>query len=419
MSPLRIAINCELAPDVQAGGTQSVVSGLVRALGELQDGAEEYILICHPENRAWIEAVAGRNTRLVNRPQPQPGGWRSKVQTSLARTLRTFTGEAFRTSLDVPRSDGFYESLGAQVLHWPWQHFVVCSLPSVFNPHDLLHLHYPQFFQPREIVARERLYPFACRIAHTIVVGSEWVRQDLCSRYGIDARRVQVIPWAPPTRAIDELPNGVTVVREKFSLPAEFALYPAVTWEHKNHMRLLAALADLRDRRGRIVKLVCTGHRFERQWAKVEAELNRLKLQDQVQFLGAVTFPELRAIYHAAQFVFVPTLFEAASGPVFEAWQEDVPVACSNVTSLPQQAGNAALVFDPTQVAPIADALDLMSSDAKLRETLRENGRRRLLDFPWERTARAYRATYRRTAGVTLSDEDAQLLAWDWMRDVH
>ena len=104
---------------------------------------------------------------------------------------------------------------------------------------------------------------------------------------------------------------------------------------------------------------------------------------------------------------------------MFEAWQEDVPVACSNATSLPQQAGNAALIFDPARVELIADALDLMSSDVKLRETLRENGRRRLSDFPWERTARAYRAVYRRAAGLAPGDDDAQLLAWDWMRDVH
>src|SRR5262245_55690931 len=169
---LRIAINCELAPGTQAGGTQSVVSGLVRALGELRDGNEEYVLICHPENRAWVEPLAGSNTKLVNRPQPPAQGWRGKVQ----RWLRKMTGEKLRQWPEVPRSDGFYESLNADVIHWPWQYFAVTALPSVFNPHDLLHLHYPKFFQPRDIVAREAVYPVACRLAHTIAVASEWAR---------------------------------------------------------------------------------------------------------------------------------------------------------------------------------------------------------------------------------------------------
>ncbi len=418
-TPLRIAINCELAPGTQAGGTQSVVSGLVRALGEL-GGSEEYLLVCHPENRAWLEPLAGPNTKLVNHPQPRSPGWRAGVQRWFSRLSRNLTGEKSRSWPEVPRSDGFYESLGADVIHWPWQHFVVTALPSVFNPHDILHLHFPRFFQPREIVAREAVYPVACRLAHTVVVASEWARDDIGSRYAIAPQRLQIIPWAPPTMAA-AAPTDVDVAaaRAKFSLPEAFAFYPAVTWEHKNHLRLLAALAELRDQRGLTVPLICTGHRFERHAAKVEAEVKQLRLESQVRFLGSVSFAELRAVYRAAQFVVVPTLFEAASGPVYEAWQEGTPVACSTVTSLPQQAGDAALLFDPYDAHAIAEAVARMATDPALRETLRANGQRRLRDFPWDRTARAYRAVYRRAAGHTLIGEEKDLLAWDWMRDAH
>jgi glycosyltransferase involved in cell wall biosynthesis len=129
-----------------------------------------------------------------------------------------------------------------------------------------------------------------------------------------------------------------------------------------------------------------------------------------------VSSEELRAIYKLAQFVIVPTLFEAASGPVFEAWYEGVPAACSTVTSLPEQAGDAALLFDPLSVEAIAEALQRMATDKNLRDELREKGRTRLLDFSWERTAKAYRAVYRRVANRPLSEEDRSLLNWDWMR---
>ena len=193
-----------------------------------------------------------------------------------------------------------------------------------------------------------------------------------------------------------------------------FAFYPAVTWPHKNHLRLLEALAALRDR-GVLVPLVCTGYREATHWPQIEARVRELNLDNQVQFLGIVPAQQLRAIYRLARFVVIPTLFEAASAPVFEAWNEGVPVACSTVTSLPQQVGDAALLFDPTSVEGIAAALVRMVTDESLRSTLVASGRRRLQDFSWERTARAYRALYRRAAGRRLTDEERVLLGWDWM----
>jgi glycosyltransferase involved in cell wall biosynthesis len=411
---LRIAINCEMAPGTQAGGTQSVVTGLVRALREL-DGPEEYLLITHPQNREWVAGFASARVKLIDHPQPRGPSRVEKIARWVSAKWRNVSGEARAGWPEVPRSRGFYSSLGAEVIHWPWQHFVVTNLPAIFNPHDLLHLHFPQFFQPNEIVAREALYPVACRLAQTVVVGSEWTRDDLVQRYGMHPSRLQVIPWAPPTAAASE-PAPDSAVREKYKLPETFAFFPAVTWPHKNHLRLLQALAELRER-GTVVRLVCTGHRYESHWKKVAAEATRLKLEQQVQFLGQVSFAELQAIYRAAQFVVVPTLFEAASGPVFEAWQADVPVACSTVTSLPQQAGDAALLFDPYDISALAGAIDQMAADGALRERLRVSGRRRLLDFPWERTARAYRAVYRRAAGRALDLDERELLAWDWMKE--
>jgi glycosyltransferase involved in cell wall biosynthesis len=413
-SRLKIAINCELAPGTQAGGTQSVVTGLLRALAQLE-GEEEYLLLTHPDNRRWVEAVAGDSMRLVDHPQAPGISSLGRMARWLTTRWRYLAGEPRRIWPEVGRSHGFYSSLGAAVIHWPWQHFVVTNIPAIFNPHDLLHLHYPQFFQPKEIIAREALYPVACRLAQTIVVSSEWARDDFSQHYGLHPSRLQVIPWAPPTQAGEAA--EAAEVRAKFNLPEQFALYPAVTWEHKNHLRLLAALAEVRDRHGVTVPLVCTGHRYERHWNKVAAEVTRLRLEKQVQFLGQISLAELRGLYRTAQFVVVPTLFEAASGPVFEAWQEDAPVACSTVTSLPQQAGDAALLFDPYDVGAIANAIHRLATETALRDVLRAAGRRRLLDFPWERTARAYRAVYRRAAHRTLSAEERDLLAWDWMKE--
>jgi glycosyltransferase involved in cell wall biosynthesis len=113
----------------------------------------------------------------------------------------------------------------------------------------------------------------------------------------------------------------------------------------------------------------------------------------------------------------ISTLFEALSGPVFEAWQEGVPVVYSKVTSLPEQAGDAALLFDPFSVEVVADAVKQMAINEQLRTELARKGKQRLKHFSWEHTAIAYRALYRRAACHSLTDGDRWLLSWNWMRD--
>jgi glycosyltransferase involved in cell wall biosynthesis len=287
----------------------------------------------------------------------------------------------------------------------------------IYNPHDLQHLHYPQFFTPAQITWRETIYRTGCRLAHTVAVASEWVKQDIVQHYHVNPDKVQVIPCAPPTQAYHEPDtDALHGASRKYRLKNPFALYPSMTWAHKNHIRLLEAVALLRDRKGLRVNLVCTGHKND-FWPRIEKRLMELELEDQVRFLGMIPPEHLRALYRLARFVVIPSLFEAASGPLFEAWQDDTPVACSMVTSLPEQAGDAALLFDPASVEGIAEAVAEMASDDNLLQDLRRRGRRRLQGFSWERTAKAYRAIYRRAAGVALSEEDRSLLNWDWMRE--
>jgi glycosyltransferase involved in cell wall biosynthesis len=207
----------------------------------------------------------------------------------------------------------------------------------------------------------------------------------------------------------------VALVREKYGLDSPFALYPAMTWEHKNHIRLLHALALLRDRDDLKVRLVCTGQQND-FWPRIKERMAALRLEGQVRFLGFVPAEHLRAVYRLAQFVVIPTLFEATSGPLLEAWQEGTPVACSTVTGLPEQAGDASLLFDPLSVEAIAEVVARMATDPDLRKQLQQRGMRRLQDFTWQRTAKAYRAVYRRAAGRPLGEEDRWLLDQDWTR---
>ncbi len=154
-------------------------------------------------------------------------------------------------------------------------------------------------------------------------------------------------------------------------------------------------------------------------WPRIEACLDALDLRAQVQFLGFVPDEDLRALYQLSQFLIMPTLFESDSFPIYEAWLEGVPVVCSNVCSLPDQVHDAASLFDPHDVQSIAAAITQVSTSPALRESLRTRGYRRLKDFDWAYTARAYRAVFRRAAKRQLGPDELRLLEWDWMREPH
>ena len=438
---LRVAINAQVMPDGPAGGVVTVLRALA-ALAELEDGFEEYIFIGPYENPEWLRPMLPPGQQIVPGPKfassvasrvdalepfkrrlgPLRPVARGVKQILVPRAKESVAAVSFESAsgnqFALAPSRSFFQSLGCDVIHFPFQSFEACGVPSIFNPHDLQHLHLAKFFTPIEISRRENLYPAACRAAHTVVVASQFVKRDVVERYGIAPERVLVIPWAPPPLPKSgEADEGlVRALHKKYELASRpFALYPAMTWEHKNHLRLLEAVAYLRDREALNLPVICTGFKTD-FWPTIEKRMFDLGLNELVKFPGLVTVDELNALYRTAQFVFVPTLFEAASAPVFESWQHGAPVACSTVTSLPEQVADAALLFDPFSVGDIAAALTRMATDFTLREELSQRGTRRLGDFSLELTARAYRAVYRRAAGRELDEEDRFLLGQDGMQ---
>ena len=161
-----------------------------------------------------------------------------------------------------------------------------------------------------------------------------------------------------------------------------------MTWEHKNHIRLLEAVAYLRDTEALNLRIICTGFKTD-FWPNIERTVNELGLGDAVKFPGLVALNELNALYRAAQFVFVPTLFEAASAPIFEAWQHATPVACSTVTSLPDQVGGRGIAIRSLATKEHRLRAGTQSTASTLREDLTRRGTRRLKDFSLERTAKS------------------------------
>jgi glycosyltransferase involved in cell wall biosynthesis len=428
-STLRVALNAQTIPGA-SGGVAPFIANLVRALGQLCDGSETYVIIVNSQQQCeWLKPLLGPNQRFAIRdPSATPP---EQGHTSFAGLLKRTLGPLLPTARylqkliniprkwpEVPISDGFYENLECDLIHFATQYFALCAVPAIYNPHDLQHLHYPQFWTPYDIAWRETIYPAGCHFARTVVVGSQWVKDDVVRQYRIGPKKVQIVAEAPPLQFHSKPSRDlVAKVKSVYKLEQPFGLYPAVTWPHKNHIRLLEGLSRLRDTCGLTVRLVCTGARDERFWADIARCIDGLRLQSQVKFLGFIPEEELSAVYQMAQFLVMPSLFEAVSLPIFDAWAEGVPVACSNVTAVPDQVLDAALLFDPHSVESIASAISTIATDEQMRAELRRRGTLRVKDFDWERTAKAYRAVYRQAAGRTLTEEDHWLLSCDWMRE--
>jgi glycosyltransferase involved in cell wall biosynthesis len=307
-------------------------------------------------------------------------------------------------------TDGTVEAAKADVVHFAYQAGFLTAIPSIYQPHDLQHLHLPEFFTAEQIARREATYRAYCEQARLVVTPSGWVKQDVVDQYGLDPRRIAVVNEPPVIDAYPE-PTAAEIeaISRRLELPDRFVFYPAQTWPHKNHARLFEALRTLRDE-GVTVPLVCTGL-VNASGAGLQELAVELGIGDEVKFLGYIAPVELKAVYAQAAALVFPSLYEGWGLPVVEAFSAGLPVACSNVTSLPELVDGAALLFDPLDPQAIAVAIRRIWENEALADDLARRGRAIAAKYDWQRTALIMRSHYRQVAGVALSDEDRALVS--------
>lgn len=415
-SETRIVVDARLRSG-HPGGVEQVVIGMAHGLSKL-DGPERYFFLAYEGNTDWLRPFVGGACSIVEIPAPHEptvtlrariGGYLPWLVALRSRLI----GAAQRKPepLPLPASEGTPERLEAEVIHFLTQSGFRTGIPSIYHPHDLQHRHLPEFFTPEDRAQRDLWWRALCEQAAVVAVTTQWGKADLVKQYGIDSAKIAVVHLAPTLAAYEApTPRQCDAVRAKYGLESAFALYPAQTWPHKNHLRLVEAIGLLRDE-GVDVSLVCTGT-LNDHYPEIESAMAEAGLSDRVQFLGFVDAAELRALYQSARCLVMPTLFEAAGGfgPIAEAFLSGLPVACSNVTSLPEEVGDAAIVFDPYDPQEIADAVHRLWGDADLRAALSSRGRVRVESYGWAKSAEVFRAHYRRLAGKQLSQEDQALL---------
>lgn len=249
-------------------------------------------------------------------------------------------------------------------------------IPALGTVHDLMHRYerrFPEVSANGEYEAREFHFGETVKYARGILVDSELGKQQLVASYGADPEKVFVLPYIAPPWIYDYDGADDDAVRAKYSLPRKYFFYPAQFYKHKNHSNLLLALARLRDAHPD-VQLVLVGATDRNGYAEVVKQVAELELQANVIFAGYAEDREMAALYHQARALVMPTYFGPTNIPQLEAFALGCPVATSRIYGIPEQVGDAALLFDPASVSEIHTCLSRLWTDDALCASLAERG---------------------------------------------
>jgi glycosyltransferase involved in cell wall biosynthesis len=408
---MKVIIESRIRDPASAGGVSQAIISLATALSCLNDCRpdETFTFVVLESAGDWLDNhVSGpcrlHKTTLKRKNEPAATSFGLAVR-PLLRAIRMWRPQLEK---NIALPDGLAEALGADVVHFPFPKGYLTRLPSIYQPHDLQHLHFPQFFSPSSLAWRNRAYPAYCAQAGLVLVESTWTKEDVARQYGIAEDKIAVCTFPPATTGYREpVQEEIAALTQKLR-NARFIFYPAQTWPHKNHLRLIEALALLKEQNV-VVPLVCTG-RVTPFSAQIKAAIQKFNLFDQVQFMGYRSETEIKILYRLCTAVVVPTQFESVSFPIWEAFDAGKPVACSTATSLPAQVGDAGLLFDPEDPKAIAIAIRALWETPELCEKLGRLGTERLRQFSPDRFALHIRALYRYLAGTTDA-RDREILA--------
>jgi glycosyltransferase involved in cell wall biosynthesis len=334
------------------GGSETYARQLVMALSRI--GAHEYAVLVPARAKDAADGLPA--IEVKDPPVAKRGPLRIAAIALQARRTKEVGDQL--TTLDVVHYPLTVPSPRVQV-------------PTVVTLHDVQHRDLPEFFGPARRSFRRLAYDRAARSAEAVIVTSEFVRQRARDALDLDPTRIHVVPLA-----IEH-----TVFRPGVEEREPIVLYPARGWPHKNHARLFQAFGTLRETRPQL-RLILTGGGLER----LEP------LPEGVENLGSVPASQLASLYRRAACLVYPSLYEGFGIPPLEAMACGCPVAASNVGAIPEVCGDAAILFDPTDVEAMGAAM--LEADSR-REELRELGLARAALFTWDESARRHDEVYR------------------------
>ncbi len=256
--------------------------------------------------------------------------------------------------------------------------------PSVVTLHDLGYHYFPEAHTHFQRLYLQLSTRWSALMATRLIAVSQATASDLNKFYGTSPDKIQVVHEAGMSDQIDHA--VATNVRQQYNLPRPYVLFVGTLQPRKNLVRLIQAYAKLHRTAAISWDLVLAGGGWLRQ--SLPVLVSKLGLSERIHLIGYVADAHLPALYAGATFFCFPSLFEGFGLPVLEAQRYGAPVITANNSSLPEIAGDAAILVDPLDVDAIADAMLRLSQDEALRQKLIAAGYANVKRFSWEKAAR-------------------------------
>ncbi len=366
---MKIAIDARKWRDYGIG---TYVRNLVRHLARI-DHETTYYLLCDPADEATLRDLAE----------------------NFVPVFESSAGYSLREHFSIPRQ---LRRLGVDLFHAP--HYVLPLLgrvPTVVTIHDCIHLLFPQYL-PNRLASRYARFMIghAVRRSALVLTVSEASRRDILRFYpGTDPKRVRVVPNAIDHTIIEDPGvEEIERVKERYQLHDRFVLYAGNIKPHKNLERLVEAFGCLkRDPAFGDLKLLIIGDEINR-YGSLRRAVEIAGVRQEVRFFGFVPDRTLAALYRLASVFAFPSLYEGFGLPPLEAMACGTVVVTSNISSLPEVVGDAALLVDPHSAEAIAGAIARALTDEGLRRQLIEKGHERVGHFSWERSVQQIHEHY-------------------------
>jgi glycosyltransferase involved in cell wall biosynthesis len=267
----------------------------------------------------------------------------------------------------------------------------------VLTVHDLIYARFPSAHPGLRDRGMRVLVPLAARRSTRVIAISESTRRDLVELLRLPEERIDVVPQG--LGAVHRLGSALSAqaTRARFALgERQVLLTLSAKRPHKNLLALVGAFARIPPERRPV--LVLPGYPTWHE-AELRARAAELGVLSDMRFEGWLSEGEIEGLWGLADAFVYPSLYEGFGLPVLEAMARGVPVACADTSSLPEVAGDAALLFDPRSETAIAQAIERLLGDPSLARDLRERGLARARGFSWERTARLTLDSYARALG--------------------
>ncbi len=277
----------------------------------------------------------------------------------------------------------------------------LCKAKRVVTLHDAIPYVYPHVSTTMDRLVHHSWLPRAVKHVDAVITISQNSKKDLLEYLPIAEAKITVIAAAAGKHFQMMNEEKIAPALERVGVERPYILYVGSVEPRKNLLRLLEAYQEVR-KWSQSWRLVIVGARNYWKSSPVAQKVKDLGLEGQVKFTGYIPDEDLPALYNGADLFCFPSLYEGFGLPVLEAMACGTPVVTANSSSLPEVAGEAALLVDPYNVTELAAAMRRVLEDPALAEDLRQKGLERVKQFTWEKTARETIAVYEKVLGEKL-----------------